>query len=313
MQASLQPGTSVFTPVPVAVQSYLPPGGTVPIPAYLHPGAPLPVQTVLPPGVSDSKFATIQSTLPPGSPAYAPVLRMQARHQPKTSVFTPSPVRVPAYLPPESPLPVQPALPPGVSHSKFATIQSSLPSGSSAYAYALPVQATHQPRTSVFIPAPGPAPAYLPPGAPLPVQPVFTLGVSHSKFATIQSSLPPGSPLYAHAGEPLNSTATRVALVLTPVTMQETLLQGERTPTQVPVQSLLPPEDQTVINSQEKMHSMFYKNHVQHKLSRGARQDDADVFACYNPTQYPLGSVSFEYKDKDQPHIDRAKNVQNHV
>ena len=110
VQASLQPGSSVFTPapVPVSVKSYLLPGAPAPAPAYLPPRAPLPVQPVLPPGVSDSKFATIQSSLPPGSPAYAPALPVQATLQPGTSVFTPAPapVLVPACLPPGAPLPV---------------------------------------------------------------------------------------------------------------------------------------------------------------------------------------------------------------
>ncbi len=57
---------------------------------------------------------------------------------------------------------------------------------------------------------------------------------------------------------------------------------------------------------------MFYKNHVKHKLSCGTRPDDADIFGWNNPTRYPLGSVAFEYKDKDRSQIDWAKNVQKH-
>jgi hypothetical protein len=57
---------------------------------------------------------------------------------------------------------------------------------------------------------------------------------------------------------------------------------------------------------------MIYKNHAEHKLSGGARADDADVFAWYNPTRYPLGSVLFGYNDKDSPQVDWAKNVQKH-
>ena len=52
---------------------------------------------------------------------------------------------------------------------------------------------------------------------------------------------------------------------------------------------------------------MFYKNHVQHKLSGGTRLDDADVFAWNNPIRYPLGSIAYECEGDDRPQIDWAK------